>query len=154
MKYKNTQKAIALTVFLAISSVSSACDKDATGSLMEDNPILECELSISDPKVLVRVEIVIKDTVSMLETLDSGDRLGSISWGNSFTISSAIDKLKEFLDKPRLSLTHKKVVDYNKKMIEYFEAYILSDLNDKGLDMYRDLTSRQLSIIELGLKKN
>lgn len=130
-----------------IANGSYAIGRDFTN--IDSNTVLEQQINVTNPKTLKRVRLVIEDTIVMLNELDAGDKLGSVSWANSFTISSAIEKLKLFLTKPESGLTKKKIIDYNETMIEYFETYILADLNPKGVVFYNELKSRQKAIIAI-----
>jgi hypothetical protein len=138
-----------------IATISVLVSSPFAGTIADDlhiskasDTIIESEINVTNPVILAMVKAVIQDTILMLEELDNGEKFGSISWANSFTISSAMDKLKAFLAKPTNGLTQGKIVKYNETMIEYFETYILADLNTSGLDMYKDLTTRQKNIID------
>lgn len=139
------------SLLLASPSAYSCADSDTAVGI---NTVMVKEVNITDAEVIERVKSVVSDTIMMLHKLDKDEDYGSISWGNSLTLSSAIEKLQDLLSKRKIKLTKSKIIEYDKIMVEYFTTYIVADLNSHGVEYYNELRSRQKSIIDTVEGKN
>lgn len=103
------------------------------------------ETIIKDNVIKADIQATIVKTIGLLKSLDVSEKYGSISWGNSLTIGSAIGKLTDSLEEIK-EINVSKIEEYTSKMKEYFKDYIVEDLNGSGLKEYGVIMKSQEDI--------
>jgi hypothetical protein len=101
---------------------------------------------IKDDSIKNEIRLTIGKTIELLKSLDSCDKYGDIGWGSSLTIGSAVGKLKKSLNDIK-NVNLEKVKEYSRKVTNYFNEYIVSDLNTVGMGEYKLIIARQDEIM-------
>ena len=117
-------------------------------SLLLNCSVAHADINTSHDPQIIQFDIkkTIKRTINLLSTLDSNSYYGDLGWSSSLTLASAINKLKSSL-KDVKNVNLKKIKEYIKKVENYFNDYIVQDLNNKGLQEYDDILSQQDNIM-------
>lgn len=101
---------------------------------------------ITDSDIKYNIECSLNETIGLLLSLKESDEFGDVGWFSSLTITSAVDKLRNSIDKLS-TVTHSGVRKYKERITLYFNDYIVEDLNIAGVKRYRDITANNDKII-------
>jgi len=110
--------------------------------------VAQANTIISHDILIIQFDIkkTIKRTINLLSVLDNDSYYGDLGWSSSLTLGSAINKLKNSLKDVETVNLHK-IKEYITKVENYFNNYIVEDLNNIGLQEYTAIQLQQDKIM-------